>query len=87
MWRPRCSSAAVYSPAEFTAMLAVAEDAAVGSVVLKRLSCCAVAAYSLAGQGQAQPQLAVAKPQRGLSLPPPAASPLAELALLQSRGI
>ena len=50
-WRLRCSSAVVSSPAEFAAMLAIADDAAAGSAVLALLSCCIAAACSLAGQG------------------------------------
>jgi len=73
--------------AETHRVLAIAEAAAAGSAILKLLSCCAAAACCLASQGQAQQRLDAAKPQCGLSLPPSAASPLVELALLQSRGI
>jgi len=63
--------------AENRSALAVVEVAAAGSA-LALLSCCAAAACSVAGLGQAQPPLAAAKPQRVPSLPPPASAPLAE---------
>ena len=56
--------------AENRSALAVVEVAAAGSA-LALLSCCAAAACSVAGLGQAQPRLAAAKPQHVAPLWPP----------------